>query len=133
MLDITAEDRLAIHDVIALHGHVADDRDWDRLGDLFTDDAVLDLEDFGYGTLHGLRAIRDLSRGSQDDKGQPLGHHATNIIVVGQDGEGVRARSKALAVMADGTSGTAVYEDILRRGDHGWRIIYRKVVARTAR
>ena len=133
MLDITAEDRLDIHDVIALHGHIADDRDWDRLGDLFTDDAVLDLEDFGYGTLHGLQAIKDLSRGSQDDKGQPLGHHATNIIVVGQDGEGVRARSKAVAVMADGTSGTAVYEDTLRRGDHGWRIIRRKVVARTAR
>ncbi len=133
MPGITAEDQLAIHDVIALHGHVADDRDWDRLGDLFTDDAVLDLEDFGYGKLHGLQAIKDLSRGSQDDKGQPLGHHATNIIVVGQDGEDVRARSKALAVMADGTSGTAVYEDTLRRGDHGWRIIRRKVVARTAR
>ena len=135
MLDITAEDRLAIHDVIALHGHVADDRDWDRLGDLFTDDAVLDLEDFGYGTLHGLQAILDLSRGSQDDKGQPLGHHATNIIVIGQDkaGEGVRARSKALAVMADGTSGTAVYEDTLRREAHGWRISRRKVVARAAR
>jgi hypothetical protein len=135
MLDITAEDRLAIHDVIALHGHVADDRDWNRLGDLFTDDAVLDLEDFGYGTLQGLQAILDLSRGSQDDKGQPLGHHATNIIVIGQDeaGEGVRARSKALAVMADGTSGTAVYEDTLRREEHGWRISHRKVVARAAR
>jgi 3-phenylpropionate/cinnamic acid dioxygenase small subunit len=127
MPDITAEDRLAIHDVIALHGHVADDRAWDRLGDLFTEDAVLDLEDFGYGTLRGLQAIRDLSRGSQDDKGQPLGHHVTNIVVTGQDGVGVRARSKALAVMADGTSGTAVYEDILRREGHGWRISRRKV------
>src|SRR5579864_1897538 len=115
MLDITAEDRLAIHEVIALHGHLADDRDWDRLAELYTDDVVLDLEDFGYGTLHGVQAIRDLSRGSQDDKGQPLGHHTTNIVVTGQDGEGVRARSKALAVMADGTSGTAVYEDTLRR------------------
>ena len=133
MLGITAEDRLAIHDVIALHGHVADDRDWDRLGDLFTDDAVLDLEDFGYGTLHGLQAIKDLSRGSQDDKGQPLGHHATNIVVVGPDGEGVRVRSKALAVMADGTSGTAIYEDTLHRGVHGWRISRRLVVARTPR
>jgi hypothetical protein len=133
MPDITAEDRLAIHDVIALHGHVADDRAWDRLGDLFTEDAVLDLEDFGYGTLRGLQAIRDLSRGSQDDKGQPLGHHVTNIVVAGQDGDGVRARSKALAVMADGTSGTAVYEDILRRGEHGWRISHRKVVAKATR
>jgi 3-phenylpropionate/cinnamic acid dioxygenase small subunit len=130
MLEITTEDRLAIHDVIALHGHVADDRDWDRLDELFTDDAVLDLEDFGYGTLHGLQAIRSLSRGSQDDNGQPLGHHATNIIVVGQDEEGVRARSKALAVMADGTSGTAVYEDTLRREERGWRISRRKVVSR---
>ena len=132
MLDITAEDRLAIHDVIALHGHVADDRDWNRLGDLFTDDVVFDLEDFGYGTLHGLQAIRDLSRASQADKGQPIGHHTTNIIVVGQDGEGVRVRSKGLAVMADGTSGTAVYEDVLRREERGWRISHRKV-ARAAR
>jgi hypothetical protein len=130
MPDITAEDRLAINDVIGLHGHVADDRDWDRLGELFTDDAVLDLEDFGYGTLHGLPALRDLSRASQDDKGQPLGHHVTNIVVTGREGQSARARSKALAVMPDGTSGTAVYEDILRREAHGWRISHRKVVAR---
>jgi 3-phenylpropionate/cinnamic acid dioxygenase small subunit len=133
MPDITAEDRLAIHDLIALHGHLADDRDWSRLSELFTDDAVLDLEDYGYGTLHGLQAIRDLSRGSQDDKSQPLAHHTTNIIVTGQDGDRVRARSKGLAVMADGTSGTAVYEDTLRHDKHGWRISHRKIVAPTAR
>jgi hypothetical protein len=133
MLDITAEDRLAIHEVIALHGHVADDREWDRLGDVFTEDAVLDLEDFGYGTLHGLAALRELSRASQDDTGQPAGHHVTNIIITGRDGESARARSKALAVMPDGTSGTAEYEDTLRPGKHGWRISHRKVVARPAR
>jgi ketosteroid isomerase-like protein len=133
MPDITAEDRLEIHDVIAAHGHVADDRDWDRLGELFTDDAVLDLEDFGYGTLHGLAALRELSRASQDDKGQPLAHHVTNIIVTDRDGDTAHARSKALAVMPDGTSGTAVYEDILRREEHRWRISHRKVVARPSR
>jgi 3-phenylpropionate/cinnamic acid dioxygenase small subunit len=130
MLDITAADRLAIHEVIALHGHLADDRDWDRLGEVFADDAAFDLTDYGYGTLHGLRAIQDLSRGSQDEQGQPLGHHVTNIVIVGQDADGVRARSKALAVMADGASGTAVYEDVLRRGEHGWRISRRRVLAR---
>jgi hypothetical protein len=132
MLDITADDRLAIHEVIALHGHVADDRAWDRLGDLYTDDAVLDLEDYGYGTLRGLQAIRDLSRGSRDETGQPLGHHVTNTVIVGRDGDGVRARSKALAIMADGASGSAVYEDTLRRGADGWRICHRKVVPRAA-
>jgi 3-phenylpropionate/cinnamic acid dioxygenase small subunit len=133
MPDFTAEDRLAIHDVITLHGHVADDRDWDRLGELFTDDVVLDLEDFGYGTLCGLAALRDLSLASQDDKGQPLAHHVTNIIITGQDGQTARARSKALAVMRDGTSGTSVYEDVLRREEHRWRISHRKVVARPSR
>jgi len=133
MPDINAEDRIAIHEVIASHGHVADDRAWHRLGELLTDDAVLDLEDFGLGTLHGLRAIQELSRGSQDDEGQPLAHHVTNTVITGQDGEGVRARSKGLAVMADGTTGTAVYEDTLRREEHGWRISHRKIFAATRR
>jgi 3-phenylpropionate/cinnamic acid dioxygenase small subunit len=133
MPDITAEDRLAIQDMISLHGHVADDRDWDRLGELFTEDVVFDLEDFGYGTLHGLAALRDLSRASEDDESQPLAHHVTNIIVTGLEDDTVRARSKGLAVMPDGTSGTAVYEDIVRRDKHGWRISHRKVVARAVR
>lgn len=133
MPDITAEDQLAIHDVIALHGHVADDRDWDRLDELFTHDAVLDLEDFGYGTLHGLAALRDLSGASQDDKRQPLGHHVTNIIITGRDGDTAKARSKALAVMPDGSTGTAEYQDTLQRGQQGWRISHRKVTARPSR
>ncbi|NIH86596.1 hypothetical protein FHX45_003489 [Amycolatopsis granulosa] len=66
MLNITAEDRVAIHEVIALHGHVADDRDWDRLDEVFTDDVVFDVTDYGYGTLRGLRAMRELVRGSRD-------------------------------------------------------------------
>jgi 3-phenylpropionate/cinnamic acid dioxygenase small subunit len=130
MLDITAEDRVAIHEVIALHGHVADDRDWDRLGEVFADDVVFDVTDYGYGTLHGLQAMQDLVRSGRDDADQPLGHHVTNIVIVGQDGGTARARSKALAVAANGTTGSAVYEDVLRREAQGWRISYRKVVAR---
>jgi 3-phenylpropionate/cinnamic acid dioxygenase small subunit len=130
MLNITAEDRFAIHEVIALHGHVADDRDWDRLGEVFVDDVVFDVTDYGYGTLHGLQAMQELVRSSRDDTNQPLGHHVTNIVIVGQDDGRVRAHSKAIAVAVDGTSGSAVYEDVLRRETQGWRISYRKVVAR---
>lgn len=130
MLNITAEDRVAIHEVIALHGHVADDRDWDRLDEVFADDVVFDVADYGYGTLHGLQAMQDLVRGGRDDADQPLGHHVTNVVIVDQDGGTVRARSKVLAVAVDGTSGSAVYEDVLRREPQGWRISYRKVVAR---
>ncbi|WP_435592580.1 nuclear transport factor 2 family protein [Nocardia sp. bgisy118] len=130
MPDITVADRVAIHETIALHGHLADDRAWDRLDEVFADDVVFDLTDYGYGTLHGLRAMRDLARGSRDAANQPMGHHVTNIVIVGQDCENVRVRSKALAVAADGTSASAVYEDVLLREPRGWRIGYRKVVAR---
>lgn len=130
MLNITVEDRLAIHEVIALHGHVVDDRDWDRLGEVFADDVVFDVTDYGYGTLHGMRAMQDLVRDTRDDAAQPLGHHVTNTVIVGQDGERVRARSKGLSVAGDGTGGSAVYEDVLRRDAQGWRISYRKVTAR---
>lgn len=130
MLNITVEDRVAIHEVIALHGHVVDDRDWDRLGEVFADDVVFDLTDYGYGTLHGMQAMQDLVRGNRDDATQPLGHHVTNTVIVSQDGGRVRARSKALAVAGDGTTGSAVYEDVLRRDAQGWRISYRKVIAR---
>ncbi len=131
MLNITVEDRVAIHEVIALHGHVVDDRDWDRLGEVFADDVVFDLTDYGYGTLHGMQAMQDLVRGNSDaPAAQPLGHHVTNTVIVGQDGERVSARSKALSVAGDGTSGSAVYEDVLRRDAQGWRISYRKATAR---
>ncbi|MGF6883584.1 3-phenylpropionate/cinnamic acid dioxygenase small subunit [Nocardia sp. GAS34] len=132
MLDITAADRIAIHEAISLHGHIADDRDWDRWGELYTDDLVLDLEDFGLGTTHGLAALEKMARDNQDDPAQPLGHHVTNTVLVAQEGDRVRARSKGLAVNADGTSGTVVYEDTLRRESNGWRICQRKVLARRA-
>lgn len=132
MLDITASDRIEIHETIALHGHIADDRDWDRWGELYTDDMVLDLEDFGLGTTHGIAALRKLARENQNDSWQPLGHHVTNIVLAGHDGDRVRARSKGLSVNADGTCGTVVYEDTLRREPQGWRICHRKVLARRA-
>lgn len=67
MLDITAEDRIAIHETIALHGHLADGREWDRLGEVFAADVVFDVTDYGYGTLHGLQAVQDPVRGSRDE------------------------------------------------------------------
>lgn len=51
-----------IHELIALHGHVVDDRDWGRLDEVFADDVVFDVADYGYGTLYGLQAMQDLVR-----------------------------------------------------------------------
>ncbi|WP_019932461.1 nuclear transport factor 2 family protein [Nocardia sp. BMG111209] len=127
--EIAAADRIEIHEVIALHGHVVDDRDADRLGEVFAEDVVMDVDGFGYGTIRGLAAMREVVRTAVAAE-HPLGHHVTNIVVLGPEGDGVRARSKGLAIGADGSAGTCIYEDVLRRGPQGWRIGYRKVVAR---
>ncbi|NUS43605.1 MAG: nuclear transport factor 2 family protein [Mycobacteriaceae bacterium] len=129
MHDFTAADRTAVYETIALHGHVADDRDWDRWGEVFADDLVLELADFGHGTINGLAALRKLARDHQNDPGQPLGHHVTNIVLVAREGDLVQARSKGLSVHADGTSATVTYEDTLRREPQGWRICRRTVRA----
>ncbi|WP_328395060.1 nuclear transport factor 2 family protein [Nocardia sp. NBC_00416] len=130
MPDITTEDRAAIHEVIALHGHLVDDREWDRLGEVFAEDVVFDVTDYGYGIVRGLQAVQDLARGNQGDEGAPLGHHVTNVVVLGRDGATVRVRSKALTVTATGTCGSAVYEDVLAPEARGWRISSRRAVAR---
>jgi hypothetical protein len=42
-MTISTEDRLAIHELISLHGHVVDDGDFSRLHEVFTVDVVYDL------------------------------------------------------------------------------------------
>src|SRR5437870_3274792 len=54
---LSVYDRLAIHELISLHGHLSDDRQFSRFKELFTDDIVYDLEDFGMGTHRGLEAL----------------------------------------------------------------------------
>lgn len=125
---LSAEDRLAIHELVALHGHLMDDGAFDRLGELFTDDVEYDVTAYGFGVLRGHEAVAAAARALDD--GNPLGHHVTNIVV-GEDLDGtVRARSKGLGVRTDGTVGTVVYEDVIRRGPTGWRISRRRVVPR---
>ncbi len=127
-MSLTVADRLAIHELLALHGHLMDAGEFDRLGELFTPDIVYDVSAFGAGELHGFAAIEAAGRALGDRN--PLGHHVTNIIV-GQDPDGtVRARSKGLGVNLDGTTGSVVYDDILHNGPAGWRIAHRTVTPR---
>jgi hypothetical protein len=127
---ITTDDRLAIYEVIALHGHLMDAGEFDRLDELFTDDFVYDLEHLGYGQLQGAQAFVDAARALGDNN--PLGHHVTNTVVIAEeDGGAIRVRSKGIGIRADGSSGTVVYEDLVRRTDQGWRIARRSVIPRS--
>lgn len=127
---LTADDRSAINDLISLHGHLMDDGALDRLDELFCADVTYDLTDFGAGPLRGIPAIRDAAIAMGD--ANPVGHHVTNVIISEAGGDDVLARSKGIGIRADGTTGSVVYEDRIRREAEGWRISYRKVIARRA-
>lgn len=125
---LSAQDRIDINDLINLHGHLTDAGDLDRLAELFTHDVTYDVTDFGFGTLHGTAAIREAALALGD--ANPVGHHVTNIVVTPIDDRSARVRSKGIGIVANGTAGSAVYDDVVTRGPDGWRISHRKVTAR---
>lgn len=128
MLDIT--DRLAIHELLALYGHLIDDRRWSDLGLVFTDDAVFDATDFDGPRTTSLAELRE--HWSGNEAVHPLAHHATNIVVT-EDGDGtVRVRSKGIGVGRGGRVGSAVYDDVVVRTDAGWRLQQRTATLRRA-
>lgn len=87
------------------------------------------LTDLGGGPLHGLAALRTAALALGE--ANPVAHHVTNVLVEsGAAEDTVRARSKGLGVIADGTCGSVTYDDVVRRTAEGWRIAHRTVRAR---
>lgn len=127
---LATQDRVAITELISMHGHLIDAGELDRLHELFTADVTYDVSDLGGRTIEGLAAFRDaaLEMGARN----PVGHHVTNIVITELADDHVRALSKGIGVMADGTCGSVTYEDTISRGDRGWRISHRRIIARRA-
>src|SRR4051812_46657985 len=76
---LTHEDRTAVTELISMHGHLVDSGRFDRMGELFTEDAIYDVGDLGGPQLRGLAAARDAALALGDRN--PLGHHVTNIVL----------------------------------------------------
>ncbi|MEU9762948.1 nuclear transport factor 2 family protein [Streptomyces sp. NPDC047985] len=127
-MTLGAEDRMAVTELIGLHGHLVDNGELDRLDELFTADVVYDATAMGHGTMHGTAAVRETARAMRDHG--PLGHHVTNIVLTAVDGDRVRARSKGIGVRADGSCASVTYDDLVVRGPNGWRISRREVTGR---
>jgi hypothetical protein len=125
---LSADDRVEIYEVVALHGHLVDAGAFERLSEVFTEDVVYDLRPLGGGLLEGIDAMASAARALGDDN--PLGHHVTNTIVIAGEDDLATVHAKGIAVRADGTTGTVVYEDVVRRTRAGWRIARRTVIPR---
>lgn len=127
-MSLTLEDRLAITELVSLHGHLVDDGSLDRLEELFTPDAVYDLTGFGQEPLFGVAAIRDA--GWALGAANPVAHHVTNVVVTASADGRAQVRSKGLGIKADGSCGSVTYDDTVVRTADGWRISHRKVSPR---
>lgn len=123
-----SDDRLLIHELINLHGHLFDEGEFDRLGELFTEDVVYDVSALGGGNLIGPAAVADAGRALAD--ANPVSHHVTNVVVVSLDADSATAVSKGLGVMTDGSVGAVTYQDQLVRTPAGWRIALRRALPR---
>lgn len=123
-------DRLAIHELVALYGHLVDERRWAELHRVFVPDAVYDATDFGMPVT---RSLDDLVAEWTSEAGMarhPLAHHATNVVVEVDDDGTVRVLSKGIGVGAGGRVGSVTYRDVAVRTAAGWRLASRTVVLR---
>lgn len=127
-MTVRPDDRAAITELLARHGHLFDEGELDQLDLLFTASVSYDVTAFGGGVLHGIEAIRAATLALGDRN--PVGHHVTNIVLTDQPDGSVRARSKGIGVYADGTAGSVTYEDTVVHTAEGWRIDARTVAPR---
>lgn len=119
------EDRAAITDLIALHGHYVDTGQLDRLGELLAEDITYDTTDLGGNVIVGVEQLREAAIALGDRN--PVGHHVTNIVVTEVDGDRAGAICKFIGVMADGSCGSGTYSDTLVHTERGWRITHRRI------
>ena len=128
---LSPEDRLAIHEVLAAYCHAIDFGRWDNFPSLFTDDCRLDFGSV-MGVFEGRDGIArfvDMMRGL----GLLMRHYTTNVVVSG-DGGRARAESYVLAVTGPPGSShqtTGRYEDELVKRDGRWHLRVRRALLDT--
>ncbi|HLK12547.1 MAG TPA: nuclear transport factor 2 family protein [Candidatus Binatia bacterium] len=128
MSQLTADDRLAIGELLAAYCQHLDLGEWDAFCALFTEDARLD---FGrvMGTHEGragIRAFADTMKGL----GLFMRHYVTNVVITG-DGERARARSYVLALTGQPgqqSQTTGLYDDELVKVNGRWLLRARRAL-----
>jgi hypothetical protein len=127
VLKLTGDDIAEIRQTLALFAHVFDNGDSEGLHLVFTPSATVQsgLKD-GY-VLRGIDALREFTATFTV---RSLDHHTLDtVIMLGNDGI-VRARSRYLAILANGEMHNGDFFDVLERTGEGWRIGYRVSIPR---
>ncbi|GAA2372133.1 nuclear transport factor 2 family protein [Dactylosporangium salmoneum] len=127
---ITADDRLAITDLLIRYARACDDKDWDLLGAVFTADCVA-----RYRTVHlqSLPAVKHHLWSVLGGCGNT--QHLIGNVAVSRNERGVAVRSNvrgwhvgAGAYEGSSYEGIGYYDDVVVRTGDGWRIAERTFV-----
>ena len=124
MIDLA--DRLELHELPGRYGDAIDDRAWDRLDAIFTDDAVFDLTDLGARRCEGLA---DIKRFMDEEAEHPRTHLMTNIYV-DETPDATRLSFRIVALLPERVVGTASYYDEVVKTAAGWRVKHRVITRR---
>jgi hypothetical protein len=125
---VNLEDRIALHELVALYGHLIDERRWNEFENVFTPDAVYEsLMGEGWRT-NSLAEL--LEFWTADMSRHPLAHHTTNVVVIGQPDGSAHILSKGIGVGRKGRVGSVTYNDVAVPTDQGWRLAKRVVALR---
>ena len=122
MKPLDLEDRLDLHELAARYGDIIDDRDWQALDRVFTEDAVFEVID-----LVCMEGLAEIKRYMHEEGRHPLAHLITNIHVA-QDADDIRLRSRGVFPISapGGGPGHRVfhgsYYDRVVKTPAGWRI-----------
>ena len=128
MTTLGPADSLAILQLIALYGHIVDERDWMRLDDVFTADVVFDATDLGAPLRTNLEQLK--ADWARPETKHPFAHHSTNVVIDPISDLEVRVVSKGIGLRPGGQVGSVVYRDVLRLTPVGWRIARRHAMRR---
>ena len=125
------EDTLAIQHLIASYPGIVDEREFDRLDDIFTADARIDFSAFG-GPVDTLPAVKAFLRESMALFKRT--QHMMGLPHITLDGDRAKARTSCtnpmVIAVADGTTSVMLiglwYDDEFVRTPDGWRFTSRK-------
>ncbi len=128
MSQLSADDRLAIQEIIATYCHALDLGRWEEFAALFTDDCRLDFGSL-MGVYEGRAGVRSFTE-RMAGLGLFMRHYTTNVVLAG-DGERARGQSYVLAITGPpGASLTTTgrYEDEFVKVSGRWRLRVRRAL-----
>ena len=120
---VTTADYVAVSQLVSLYGHLFDAKNWSDLDQVFDRECVVDYRDSGRDRVVGLDSLREHMR---DNPPTVISHMSTNLYVW-REHDLLKARSKLIAPLPDGTTLSGVYEDVLCETPSGWRVAERVV------